>query len=110
MAEEFVSHELRVGIGDTGTVAAMHVGHEIFTVFVEVGLEGDGTACDIGIGLHQHPAVGEHLLTIIQMGEHAEECVASGLLHAQQHVVNAAGGTFERLQRLLDGLFFDGLS
>ena len=87
----------------------MHVGHEVLVVFEEVGLEGDGTASDVGIGLHQHAAVGRYLLRIIQVGEHAEEYVTGGLLHAQQHIVDTPRGTFKRLQGLLDGLLLDGL-
>ena len=43
------------------------------------------------------------------MGEHAEEYVTGGLLHAQQHIVDTPRGTFKRLQGLLDGLLLDGL-
>ena len=83
MAEMLISDEFRTGIADASTVATMHVGHEVLAVFVESGLEGDGAACDVGVGLHQHMAVGEHRLRLVQMWQQVEVDVTRGLLHAQ---------------------------
>ena len=88
----------------------MHVGHEVLAVFVEVGLKGDGAARYVGVGLHQHPAVGEHRLGIVKLGQHVEVDVTRGLLHAQQHVVDMLYGAVERLRGLLYRLLLDGLS
>ena len=75
----------------------MYIGHKQVFARIVAWLKGNGTAYDVGITLHQFPAVGEHAVGIVEMLQQVIVDITCRLFHTYQDVVNILNGALQRL-------------